>query len=269
MSRRDARQTTTPSLAAYLEGEVTPSEAAAIERELAASPVARRQLAELRSIREVLSDPGAENRTVDIVPSLTRALDTPPPRQRPALLLWAGGFAAAAGLAVLAAVGLPDRDPEFRAKSSGAPANAPERWAGVQIFRLGPDKRPQRVEHGIARGDGLLFSYTNLGPRPFSHLMLFAVDARGEVRWFHPAYEHAGANPSSIPLRRGDADVPLADVIHHDLPPGPLAVHALFTAHPLTVLEVEAALAGRGTAAGEGLGLPDSFEKVHSLAVTP
>jgi hypothetical protein len=270
MSRRDGSEALRVSLAAYLEGEVTPSEAAAIEKQLAASPVAQRQLAELRSIRDVLAEPGAEARAVDLVPSLTRALDAPPPRRRRPLLLWAGGFAAAAGIATMVvAFGLTGRDPEFRAKSGGAPAHAPERWAGIQIFRLGAANRPERVADRISRSDGLLFSYTNLGPRPFSYLMIFGVDARGEVSWFHPAYERASEDPGSMPARRGEADVALAEVIHHDLPPGPLAVHALFTARPLQVREIESLLARRGGAARDSLTVPDSVDQVFIVEVTP
>jgi hypothetical protein len=267
MRKRDGQ--TPVCLPAYLEGEVTPSEAAAVERELAASPLARAQLAELRSLREALSEPSPELRAIDIVPALTRALDAPPPRRRPAFVLWTGGFAAAAGIAALAVLWLPGGVPEFRAKSGGAPAQAPERWAGFQLFRLAPDQQPERVGDRIGRTDGLLFSYTNLGPRPFSYLMIFGVDARGEVRWFHPAYEQAGSNPVSIVARRGEADVTLPEVIRHDLPPGPLVMHALFTAHPVSVREVEAAVASRGSARGERLTFPGGVDQVRVVEVTP
>ena len=135
MSGREPQDPPPVSLAAYLEGEVTPSEAAAVEQLQAASVAARNHLADLRSIRDVLAEPGAATRAVDLVPSLARALEAPPPRRRrPAFLLWAGGLAAAAGIAgVVAGVGPASRDAGFRAKSGGVPAAAPERWAGIQI----------------------------------------------------------------------------------------------------------------------------------------
>jgi hypothetical protein len=75
--------------------------------------------------------------------------------------------------------------------------------------------------------------------------MIFGVDAAGEVRWFHSAYERAGANPAAIPAARGEANVPLAEVIHQDFAPGPLAIYGLFTMQPLRVLEVEALVRAR------------------------
>jgi hypothetical protein len=103
----------------------------------------------------------------------------------------------------------------------------------------------------MARNDELLFSYTNLGAQPFDYLMIFAKDADAEVRWFYPAYESAAENPLSIAIARGRANVPLGELVQQEVADGPLALYALFTTRPLSVLEVEAWLKQRGSQANE------------------
>jgi hypothetical protein len=90
------------------------------------------------------------------------------------------------------------------------------------------------------RDDGLLFAYTNLGPQPFDYLMVFGIDARGAVRWYHPSFDRQGTNPVSIPLEKGVARAVLKEVIRHDLAAGRFQIVALFTRQALTVADVEA-----------------------------
>jgi hypothetical protein len=238
------------TLAAYLEGEVTPSEAAAIERTLADSAAARRRLEELRSIRDALARPVLDLNAPDLALRVRRAIQGGAPgSSRRAVGPWArraGLIAVAAGLVVIAGIATLRHPAEpFRAKGAGSTDSGAERWAGIQVFRVDHTGKPERATERLRAGDGLLFSYTNVGPRPFDYVMIFGVDAQGDVRWFHPAYESAGANPTSIPAARGEANVPLAETIHHDFAPGPLAIYALFTMRPLQVLEVEALVRAR------------------------
>jgi hypothetical protein len=266
-------------LAAYLEAEVTPSEAAAVEEQLAGSATARRRLDALRQIRSALAAPIPELESVDVsapvLAEIARArAATPPPARWPgrAARTWRAATLAAAACAVGAAAAAaiflarPGTE-EFRAKSAAPPSlGAGERWAGVQAYHVAAGGQPERLGARLAAGDGLLFAYTNLGPRPFGYLMIFAVDARGAVRWCHPAYERAGTDPRSIPLRPGEAGVPLAEVIHHDFASGPLELRALFSMRPLGVLEVEAWLAGRPPPAA-ALPFPDAFLQVIDTQV--
>jgi hypothetical protein len=269
-------------LAAYLEGEVTPSESAAIEAELADSARARRRLEELRRIRAALAAPAADVEAADVVEPVMHAIergagDTAAGRRTPAGRGWpawrvgavaaAACLAGAAGFAIVARPRAPaGGDAEFRARGGAARAAAGERWAGVQAYHVASAGEPERLGARLPAGDGLLFAYTNLGPRPFAYLMIFAVDAGGAVRWCHPAYERAGQNPTSIPLRAGEARVQLAEVIRHELAPGPLEIRALFTMRPLSVLEVETWLAGR-PAAGAPLPWPDASLQVIDTVV--
>jgi hypothetical protein len=154
----------------------------------------------------------------------------------------------------------------MRAKSAGAgAAGAPERWAGISAYRVAGGRAPERLGGRISPDDGLLFTYTNLGPRPFTHLMIFAVDASGQVRWFHPAYQEAGTNPASIPIQT-NANVPLAEVVSHPFAPGPAVVHALFSRRPVHVREVEAWIARRPAAHG-ATPWPDTYRQTLGMSI--
>lgn len=233
------------ALAAYADGEVTPSEAETIEGALADSTVARRQLDRLRTIREQLSSPAPELESLDLVASIRRQIEQPvaPPRRRGARV-W--GYLASACIAAAATFAIvrehdssPSSSSEFRAKS-GRSVAAGARWAGIQPYFLAAGAQPEPLlGRALPRGAGLLFSYTNLGPRPFDYLMVFVRDARGQVHWCYPAYLHAGTNPGSMAIASGQAETPLPELIQLELAPGPATFHALFSMTPLRVLDVE------------------------------
>jgi hypothetical protein len=231
-------------LAAYLEGEVTPSEGAAIETELAESPRARRRLARLREIGDALAAPIPEIEKVDLVVPWKQAAAA---RARSGWHGWRRipemlAIAAALVTVAFVAVRRPAND-EFRAKSAlGGNSSSQEHWSGVRIYRVDAAGEATRLQDRFRAAEGLLFSYTNLGPRPLDHFMVFAIDTGGAVRWFYPAYDREGTNPESIAIRKGDADVLLPDIVHQDFAPGPLAIHALFSDGALRVLDVEALL---------------------------
>ncbi|HYQ18620.1 MAG TPA: hypothetical protein VEQ58_22745, partial [Polyangiaceae bacterium] len=216
------------ALAAYLEDEVTASERAEIEAELAASASARKTLGQLRNVKDLLqaADPALED--IDMVARVRIAArqPAPPPAARTkrfaAMLL--GGLAASLGcwLFLAARPARTDDAAEFRAKANGAMRSEAARWAGIQILRLSASGTPEPVGDHVAVNEGLLFSYTNLGPQPLSYLMIFAIDSRGEVHWFHPAYETAGENPQAVPIERGRANVPLAELVQQSFSEGPL-----------------------------------------------
>jgi len=233
----------TAALAAHLEGEVTRSERAAIEDELRDSASARRTLEQLRNLSELLAAPAPELENIDLssrVRNAVRRVPAPEPRRAGRWLAFAvGGLAACLGCVLFFARRTPDFS-EFREKAASAPLITAQRWAGIQAFRVAEHGTPEPLGATMTRSDGLLFSYTNLGPQPFDYLMIFASDAKGEVHWFYPAYEKADQNPASIGISHGRANVPLADLVQQDVEGGPLSVYALFTTRPLNVRDVEA-----------------------------
>lgn len=183
------------------------------------------------------------------------------------LSVWLAGVAACLGGAWLFLVyPHPPGAEEFRAKSSGTSSNAGKRWAGIQVFKAIEHATPEPLGSELSSSDGLLFSYTNLGSRPFDYLMIFAVDSRGEVSWFYPAHEQIGENPGSISIRNERANIPLGEVIRQDFPPGLLSLYALFTREPHQVLEIEAWVKthGRPLADSTITGPDDTIERIDA-----
>jgi hypothetical protein len=272
MSKRARDRVPTPVLLSYLDDELSPDEAAAIERVSLDSEPVRRRLEALRTLRRALQAPvpALERREVALAASPPARRAPPGPASRWALGSWLVMGAAAT---LLLGVGLgqllprPEelpsaRDLGFRAKSASPTSAARE--AGIQAFRLGAaGSSPERVRGSLHQDDGLLFAYTNQGSAPFEHLMIFGVDAEREVRWFHPAYATDRQNPTSVPIRAGQ-EVPLSEVVWISLPKGPLTLYAAFTRQPLDVWAVEAWLKAH-PAGGAGFAGTDAV--VSQLAV--
>lgn len=295
MSHSGRTEITTETLTAYLEGDVTPTEASRIEAELRESPMLKRRLMSLRNIRDALSQSMPEHRDLDLVPALRQALAAPAAaatKRRAAAWMGAQWWAAAAAGGILIIGGSwiyrsqsnkfaqnvtsqstaaePELE-EFRVKSGGLDIVTPSRWAGVRVYRVAPAGKPERLTGTLSTEDGLLFSYTNLGSSPFDYLVIFSVDAHKNVRWFYPAYEQPGTNPPSISIKHDLADVPLPDLINQDWAPGPIAIHALFSSRPLHVLEVEAWIehAGSVQAIREPLKVSGAFDQVTTTELAP
>lgn len=276
------------ALAAFLEGEVTRSEAAQIEAALTGDATARQQLAQLREIQTALGTVPDELAGVDLVAGVRcaiaadRAAHSPPASRT----WWRGGLVAAmavaAALLVIARLpGAPRPAPpsraidEFRAKAAD-PGGAMDRWVRVDAFRVQSDgaARPLGATGGTLRsGDGLVFRYTDVSREPFGYLMIFAIDAAREIHWYYPAYEAASTDPASLAIEPGGSEVGLSDAIRHDLRPGPLVIYAVFTRAPMRVLDVERRLreqiarADWDPAAPPRAPVPDSAQDVVHASV--
>jgi hypothetical protein len=184
---------------------------------------------------------------------LARGLFAPPRPVRP----WM--FAAlTAAVAVTLFLGRPDRG--FQARGGGSAVRP-----ALTLYRLGAGGAPERTGAVIKAGDALAFSYLNPTRRPHSHLMVLATDAGKRVFWFWPAWQDPGANPTAVPILPGDAPVELGEAVRQPLAPGVVTVTALFCDRPVTVREVETALA-----AGEpGLAALGGERWVEQVEVLP
>jgi len=243
-------------LVRYLEGDLTQSRA----RELEASAQHAERVASVQRKLDALgeTDPALEH--VDLVPSLHEALAAPPRHAHPRWKLAAPALALAAAAAlVLVVIHSGPPEDEFLPKG-GATAEA-ARWAGVEVYRV-RGGQAVRVEQTIAPSDGLAFAYRNGGKRPFPFLMVFAVDAQGQTFWFFPAWTDPLSAPQSIAVAATKDAIELPEVVRHDLAPGPLVVHALFSRRPFTVAEVERNLAHLEQ-------LPEVLDQRHALLVQP
>lgn len=235
-------------LVAYLEGEVTASERAAIEAELEESASARRMLGELEAVTALLGAPAPELEAMDLAGRVQGALRRPsspraatpvkPSAWKSRSMTLAVGLAAALGVGLLL-VRSPERPEEFRAKSNASAGIESRRWAGVRAYRVAGQKSPEPLGTTLHASDGLVFSYTNLGAHAFGYLMIFGVDANGDVRWFYPAYLSAAENPQSIPIERNRANVALGEVVEQDFAAGPLTLYALFSDARADVRSIE------------------------------
>jgi hypothetical protein len=287
-------------LAAYLEGEVTTSEAEYIAETLRRDAAAQHCLEQLKQIRDALSAP-VELGSLDIASRVEAALEAERGGARSGVARrgvfdiiggragpWKGwltrgvlllGTAAAALLLVLSA--LEQQPDEFRAKSVGAGEREERRWAGIQVHRLSAEGRPERVPEvkasagreprpgEIHRSDRLVLSYTNGGLKPFEYLMIFGIDEADRVYWFYPSYESAGTNPASVAIAAGAVEAALPNAIEHDLSPGPFWMYGLFTHHPLHVDDVESWFARGADDDGGGRAPADGYLQVIRLQVIP
>lgn len=247
-------------LVSYLERDLTPAEAAEIEAHIERSEVGRAMLEQLRGLVAGVGRSNWRWEQTDLVDGIWHKIDSDTRRWRPArrdqrtryrvaALAAAGLLAAALGGAVLALLfprsGFWTREPDseqIRVKSNDVAAASPDRWVGIQVFRLRGERDVARVSGSIRRDDGLLFAYTNLGPDPYPYLLIFGVDGTGTVHWYYPAFLRRGTNPSAIRIEPGRASVELREVIQHALEPGALTLYAVFARTQLKVLQVEAAI---------------------------
>jgi hypothetical protein len=259
------------TLAAYVDGALPADEREDVDRRLREDPNARARLAELYRVRTVLSGNVPELDDIDLLPSIRERLSTPARSLsgRSKVALYAGGLAAAAAALVSIGVRGPDEDAEFRAKGNALAVAAAERWTGVRIYRVRDGHKAEPASERVSPRDGLMFSYTNRADDPFDYLMIFGVGATGEVHWFYPAYERLGQNPRSVTIARGTVEQSLGEVVRHELQPGTLAVHALFTREPLAVLDVEAWVRERRAGGERALPAVGANLQVVKLGVEP
>jgi hypothetical protein len=240
----------------YAESEVTASEAQEIEEQLNRNAAASEQLDRIQEIVAAVAQPDRELAEIDLVDRVHQGIETLPAASRPqrrsrariAAFTTAAGLAAAAALTlVLVWPGLdsaPTESEQFRPKAAGPAAAGRERWVGLKAFEATGAAQPSPLDEELARQSGLLFSYTNLGPKPYRYLAVFAVDRAGQVYWYFPAFLSAAENPLSIPIEQGVADAELAEIVRHDFNPGPLAIYGAFSDQVLSVSEIEALVSG-------------------------
>jgi len=227
-------------LVMYLEGDVTPSERAALEAQLRDEPAVRRELDCVRSIVErVRADDDVA--CIDLVPAVRAAIAAPPKsRARPRMLIaWAVAASAVAALSLLW-IARDHTGDEFRAKAAAVHRD-PGQWSGIAVYQQAATGGFRRIDQHVERGRALAFTYTNLGAAPFRYLAIVAIDAQGEHYRYYPADDDGTA----ISIQPGSA-VQLPDLVEHDLPTGPLAIYAVFANQPLTMVAVDAALGHSG-----------------------
>ena len=246
----------------YAEGEVTTSQAEAVEEILSASSRDRRRLDDIESIMEHLGHVDEEISGIDLVAVVRREIDamtvesishTPKKISK--------GLISALAACILAAISTvlyfqlkPDTNREFTAKAAGPSTPERNRWIGIQGYRVVDGSRPQILTQNatLSRTDRLVFSYTNNGGNPFDYLMIFAIDERGSVFWYYPAFEKEHTDPTAISIRRDARQVALPDAVTHDYATGSIAIYGLFLDRPIAVSTIEKTVADEVSAGDWG-----------------
>jgi hypothetical protein len=265
MSRRDCHDDWMP----YLEDGLAAEDRTAWTAHLQACPACARRLERDRQIIDRLrrrepalaanDQRGALRARLDEVPRPVRRnwLWAAAVLAAPARLAggWAGGLWSGSGIGVKSG---PDGD---------------ERWTGIRVFSVPAGGEVFPLAPGPLPAGELAFTYTNGSPRPFSHLMILAVDQAGRIHWFYPAFLDPAGDPESIPIAAGREERELPERVRIHAAPGRLRLFALFTNQPLRVRQVEALLRdllaqGRLWQA-DRLPVPDIHQHVLDFTVAP
>src|SRR5262249_22412971 len=82
------------------------------------------------------------------------------------------------------------------------------------------------------------FAYRSTGEH--AYLAVFAVDDRGRVYWYFPAWSDGHHPPAAIPIQRSDRLVELPEAVRQDLAGDRLWLYAAFVDRPWITPEIEA-----------------------------
>jgi hypothetical protein len=227
-------------LIALLDGELTENRALELRAHLPGCADCGARLASLQTLAARLRAPLPVDPS--FVDEVERRLPAAAPlarRRRPLVY----GLSALAAAAVVALVALPRR-PEFTPRGTPAPWHA---LVSTSLQIVGATSaRPLRAGDRFAPGEGIAVSARNGNSRVPVYLMVFAVDARGEVHWIVPAWTDPAASPESVALAPGAALPGPAGRTPEDPAAGKLRVSTLLTRSPMDVRAVESTLrAGR------------------------
>lgn len=233
---------TDDDLRRYVLGDLERVEIERIDAALEADGALRDRLERQRRFVELLRTPSPGSEDVSVLDGVRAGVGRPAARRWPAMVV------AAAVVAVVMLFVVRPQD-EFRAKSAGDD----ERRSGVFAYVVPEDGEPQRLEKTVASTAKLGFAYHNDDKSPYRYLMIFAVGADREVYWYYPAYVDAATDPAAVSIERGVQHQPLPDSVRHELPPGPLVIHALFMPEPRRVSDVERAIRMGRTPAARGV----------------
>jgi hypothetical protein len=117
-------------------------------------------------------------------------------------------------------------------------ANATSR---VFAYRIGASDEARPVDGVLVRSDELAFAYEN--PAGWHYLLVFAVDERGRVYWYHPTWQDAADNPRAIAIEPGATRRELPAATRHDLDTARLRLYFVFTGTALSVRDLESVVA--------------------------
>lgn len=243
-------------LSLHADGELTINAAQDVVAHLAGCPNCRHKSERLASIADSMRRAYPTAAEAGFAADTMARIHASPARRR-----WGPALAAAAVLMVgVATLVAPKNDNTFVARGGLVPDDA--RRVGVDI-RV--DGELLLAGGTIAASSGFTFEVSNRTGRELE-LMIFAVDAAGDVHWFYPAYLDPATNPRSLTVPAHPAVVALDEGVRPDRPaPGALRLVTIFAERPLLVRAVEAAVAEDRLSAA----FPDAIIRSEIHEVTP
>jgi hypothetical protein len=131
----------------------------------------------------------------------------------------------------------------------------------VTVYRVPAGAKPTPALDVVGRRDELAFVYDNAAEKRY--LMIFAVDDRRAVYWFHPAWTREAQDPQAVPIEPGSHELP--EAVAHSFEGSSLEIHALFLDKPATVRHIEAML----SRTGGRVDLPGAIDHVQTVRLTP
>lgn len=134
--------------------------------------------------------------------------------------------------------------------SAGPPRSAhPDREGGVASPSTSASRpsEPMLAARVIDRQDELAFTYQSHDETK-THLMIFGLDERGRVYWFHPEWTVETDNPKAIRIESDGRPHDLREAIRHRFDGVRLEIHGLFLDRPASVRDVEEQLGRRNPA---------------------
>jgi hypothetical protein len=160
---------------------------------------------------------------------------SPRTSSRTSLRSWFVTAAAAATCLALLVIGRQGPAPEGEYGVRGLASD--ETGAALEVYRITPGAAPQPSEGWMAAGDELVFAYRN--PTGFARLMVFGLDDRGGIYWFHPAWTDPAQDPVAVPIDAGVGPFELREAIRHQVRGSGLRIVALFMNAALSVRALE------------------------------
>ncbi len=230
-----------------LDGEITRNEEARLRAHLDGCPACKEQS---RLIKQLLGDVAAPIEGLDAAASVKQVLGTirrqqaappQPSRSRMALRLGIGfGMAAAAALGLVMLHGHGSRlEGDFQMRG-GTAGSALERRTGISLYAPFAQRRPLREGALLPTETAITATYRNLDEKRPVYLLVFGVDAQGEIHWLYPAYTEPSSDPEAIRLPFSSAETALPDSVVLENPaPGKMRVFSILTPHPLRVSAIE------------------------------
>ncbi len=247
-----------------VDGEATENRAAELRAHADGCSRCARELEMQRQLVRDLAAPVPVS--ADAVQSVMRKLEhAERPAPRFGWRRWALGGGALAAVTVAALLILPATGGDrgvFTARGHRVP------WArkvGVEVWAI--DHSPRKLEAGAALSPatGIVASYHNVDA-DVAYLMVFAIDARGEIHWAYPGFEDAKTDPVAVRLEPLQVNKVLPDsVMLDDLAAGPLELVTLISHEPLRVSRIESLPVSDRSAAG--LRTRFSTARIESLSL--